>query len=89
MRYSILFHGRVQGVGFRYTTERAVAGFAVSGWVRNEPDGVVRCIVEGAETELNGFVEAVQKAMARNITTTDISRGPATGEFAGFTIRYH
>src|SRR5262245_4151279 len=40
-RRQIRFHGRVQGVGFRVTARAIADEFAVSGWVRNEPDGTV------------------------------------------------
>ena len=46
LRYDITFTGRVQGVNFRWTACRAAGKYQVSGWVRNEPDGSVRCLVE-------------------------------------------
>lgn len=87
LRYSIRFTGRVQGVNFRWTTCQVAARFAVAGWVRNEPDGSVRCDVEGAPKELDRFVTAVQAAMAGFVRGTDVARAPATGEFRGFDIR--
>ncbi|MEE3179555.1 MAG: acylphosphatase [Verrucomicrobiota bacterium] len=37
----VIFSGRVQGVGFRYTTREIATGFDVVGAVRNLPDGTV------------------------------------------------
>ncbi|MHC4288506.1 MAG: acylphosphatase, partial [Planctomycetota bacterium] len=37
----IIFKGRVQGVGFRYTTQRAASRYELTGYVRNLPDGTV------------------------------------------------
>ena len=88
LRYTIIFRGRVQGVGFRFTAQRVAERHAVSGWVRNEPDGTVRCVAEGEPAELDRFVAAVQKAMAANLDATDIAKEPAAGEPAGFSIRY-
>ena len=34
---AVVFHGRVQGVGFRWTTQTVAERFPVRGWVRNEP----------------------------------------------------
>ncbi len=86
-RYTIRFTGRVQGVNFRWTTCQVAGGFAVTGWVRNEPDGSVRCVAEGEPRELDRFVATVQGAMAGLVKGTDVTRGSATGEFEGFEIR--
>ncbi|UCD75274.1 MAG: acylphosphatase [Phycisphaerales bacterium] len=87
-RYDIIFTGRVQGVFFRAVTRDVASGFAVTGWVRNEPDGSVRCVAEGDEKELDAFVAAVQRAKRDNIADTRIDRKSATGEFDDFDIRF-
>lgn len=87
-RYSITFTGRVQGVGFRYSTCNVARRFDVTGWVRNEMDGSVKCTVEGDAAELDRFVEAVKQSMSGNIRDTRIERGQATGEFSGFAIEH-
>ncbi len=85
--YDITFMGRVQGVGFRWATCRVADRFEIAGWVRNEPDGTVRCVAQGEIDELDAFVEAVQEAMAGNITDTRMSRGDTRGNLVGFGIR--
>lgn len=87
-RYDIIFTGHVQGVCFRATTRDVAAGFAVTGWVRNEPDGTVRCVAEGDARELDAFVQAVQRARQGNISDTRIDKRPATNEFTGFQITH-
>src|SRR5688572_14937564 len=87
VRCEVVFTGRVQGVGFRYTTFRVAEQFEVSGWVRNEPDGSVRCVAEGNAAELDRFIAAINRAMQHNISNTQTTRLPATGEFSGFDIR--
>ena len=86
-RFSIVFTGRVQGVGFRYTAESIARGFEISGWIRNERDGSVRCVIEGAADELERFVAAVRNAMNGSISNVVIDRAAATGEFQGFHVR--
>jgi acylphosphatase len=43
----VVVSGRVQGVAFRYATEREATRLGVAGWVRNEPDGSVAGHFEG------------------------------------------
>jgi acylphosphatase len=88
VRYDMTFTGTVQGVGFRYTTVTVAQGYDVSGWVRNEPNGSVRCVVEGPKPELDRFVASVKQAMQGNINDVAIVQSNATGEFNGFTLRH-
>jgi acylphosphatase len=87
VRYTIQFTGSVQGVGFRYTTINVAQRFKVTGWVRNESDGSVKCVAEGEKDELDRFVAAVQHAMDGYISDTQITTSAATGEFRGFDVR--
>ena len=56
--------GSVQGVGFRYFTQRSAARHQVSGYVRNLPDGRVETFVQGPEKSVEAFKH-------------DLSAGPA------------
>jgi len=47
IREHIIFHGRVQGVGFRYQAMYAARSFDLTGWVENLPDGSVEMEVRG------------------------------------------
>jgi acylphosphatase len=88
VRWTVLFSGTVQGVGFRYTTERVARRFDVAGYVRNLPDGRVELVAEGTKAELARLIEAVEEAMGGYIRDTDRSESPARGGFAGFDIRF-
>lgn len=86
-RRAVIFRGRVQGVGFRYATREVADRFAVTGWVRNEPDGSVRLEVQGDPPELAAMVQAVQDRMAGYIRDTETEpMVPSPGE-EGFGIR--
>jgi acylphosphatase len=85
-RFTVHFSGTVQGVGFRYTTERVARRFAVTGYVRNLPDGRVEAVVEGAPAEIDLFLKTLDETMAGYIRGREVAEGPATGEFAGFRI---
>lgn len=52
--------GRVQGVAFRWSAQRAARKLGLTGWVRNEPDGSVSCWAEGPEVSLRMFATWLQ-----------------------------
>ena len=43
----VRLEGHVQGVGFRYWTERAATDLGLDGWVRNRRDGGVEAVFSG------------------------------------------
>ena len=55
----ISFSGRVQGVGFRYTTKQLALGFDIVGSVRNQEDGTVELEVMGDAEEVNEFISEI------------------------------
>lgn len=85
-RHTVIFTGHVQGVGFRWTTQRLAGQFAITGWVRNEPDGAVRLVAEGTHDELTRFVAAIEAAMRGHIAEKRVERSRPTGEFDRFGI---
>ena len=83
----ILYSGKVQGVGFRYTVKTAASGFDVTGMVRNLPDGRVELIAEGTRDELNAFREGIRESgLEHFIKGEDVSWAEATNQFRGFEI---
>jgi acylphosphatase len=86
-RLQILYSGRVQGVGFRYTTKSLACGFEVTGTVRNLPDGRVELVAEGARSELEAFRRAVQDSeVGRFIRQETLAWSAVKNEFRGFDI---
>ena len=53
IRKRIVFHGRVQGVGFRYTAKYLAQSLELTGWVRNDWDQTVTMEVQGREALIN------------------------------------
>ena len=88
-RLTAIVAGHVQGVGFRFTTQRIARSFAVTGYVQNLPDGTVRIVAEGTRAEIEAFLGAVRQRMADHIESVEPTYGNATGEFGteGFGIR--
>lgn len=52
--------GKVQGIGFRQTTKSLADQFALTGFVRNLPDGSVEICAQGARFILDEFIERLQ-----------------------------
>ena len=84
----ITYEGRVQGVGFRYTVRSVAAGFDVTGFVRNLPDGRVHLVVEGAAGEVGVFLDEVNAEMSRYIRDVHQMVRPASGQYNSFEIRH-
>jgi acylphosphatase len=87
-RREVLFSGRVQGVGFRYTTQEIAQNHDARGYVRNLSDGRVELVVEGTPHEIARFIAAVHQRMGSFITDVKSDLTPATGEFKSFSIRH-
>ena len=80
------FAGRVQGVGFRYLTRQIAQGFAVTGQVRNLPDGKVRVIAEGTEGEVRAFLAEIKAEMNHHIHETTECVLDGAPQFTNFHI---
>lgn len=76
---TVFFAGRVQGVGFRYTTLQVAREFDVTGRVGNLADGRVQLEAEGNQNDINAFITAVEERMHGYIRRVErsSSRGPA------------
>lgn len=84
----VYYEGRVQGVGFRYTTKREAMGFDVVGWIRNLPDGRVELKVMGEDDEVDEFLQAVREGqLGGNIQNEEVHAIPALDSVTGFSIR--
>lgn len=84
----VYYAGRVQGVGFRFTTEDIATNLAVAGWVRNLRDGKVEVVAEAEEEVLQEFLERINQYFSRYIKEAEVHWQPATGEYRDFQIRY-
>lgn len=86
-RVQIFYSGRVQGVGFRYSTKALAMGFDVTGVVRNLADGRVELAAEGARPELEAFRKAIQDSeLGGLIRQEEVRWAAAKNEFRGFEI---
>jgi len=85
----LIISGRVQGVFYRYSTQREATRFGLTGWVKNLRNGDVEAVIEGEE----GLVEEMikwcwQGPPGARIQDIKIERKPSTGDFSDFLIDY-
>ncbi len=82
--------GRVQGVGFRSFVATCARATRVTGFVRNLPDRSVTIVAEGESGSISHFLAMIHAPDDPyiQVETLDVTREAATGEFAGFGIRW-
>ena len=56
IRAHVFVSGRVQGVGYRYSTMDEAERLGVNGWVRNLSDGRVEAVFEGSRTAVEEMI---------------------------------
>ncbi len=84
----VIYEGRVQGVGFRYTTKDLARGYDVLGTVRNLPDGTVELVIAGEADEVAEYLRDLREDSAvahhiRDVTEEEIAPLP---DLKGFAI---
>ena len=72
-RWRILFSGRVQHVGFRYTALYLARSLQLTGWVRNLPDGRVALEAQGNTAGLRKLLIRLKSHPAMHIEHYSIS----------------
>ncbi len=88
MRMHVRVQGRVQGVGFRYFASHAANQRALSGWVRNLPDGDVECEVQGPDGEIEKFLEELRAGQGwTRVDRLESEKIPEKSNEKGFEIR--
>lgn len=75
----VLYTGRVQGVGFRYTAKRLAQQHGVAGAVRNLPSGEVELRVEGEPERVEAFLADVAERFRDNVTNVTVRDEPPSG----------
>ncbi len=66
--------GRVQGVGFRWSTQDRAQGLGLRGWVRNLADGRVEAWLEGSPECLDPMIDGLHAGPpAATVRTLDVS----------------
>tara|TARA_Y100000310_G_scaffold218876_1_gene220197 strand:- start:241 stop:513 length:273 start_codon:yes stop_codon:yes gene_type:complete len=89
IRRHIFIKGNVQGVNFRYNTEKRANKLGLTGWGKNLPNGNVEIVVEGEEDKVNELIEFCKHGPTyARVYDIEIIEEKYKGEFGGFEIKY-
>lgn len=83
----VVVTGRVQGVGFRWSTRRAAERIGVAGWVRNREDGTVEAHIEGPDERVATMLAWLEQGPSESqVTHLEVTDTPPEA-IVGFGIR--
>jgi acylphosphatase len=89
VRVHALVRGLVQGVNFRWFTQRRAIELGLRGLVRNLPDGSVEVVAEGEREALETLLDTLRLGpSAAIIESVDAQWSAPTGEFNRFEVRH-
>lgn len=87
-RLSAIVSGRVQGVSFRYFTQREAARLGVHGYALNRSDGTVQVVAEGERAALEQLLAWLRHGPpSAHVDDVSARWQPAQHEFARFEVR--
>jgi len=88
-RSKVLVKGIVQGVNFRYYTQRQAIKYNITGWVKNLPDGSVAAVFEGEEQDVEAMIQWCRHGPpSAQVTELIVQPEEYRGEFRSFSVRF-
>ncbi|MBI5599697.1 MAG: acylphosphatase [Deltaproteobacteria bacterium] len=88
-RAHVIIEGLVQGVFFRAHTRDTAENYGLRGWVKNNHNGTVEAVFEGAEDSARKMVEWCKKGPpAARVEDVEVAWEDYKNEFKAFTILY-
>ncbi|MBW4603425.1 MAG: acylphosphatase [Calothrix sp. FI2-JRJ7] len=83
----IYISGRVQGVGYRYSTVETATQLGLNGWVRNLPDKRVEAVFEGKREIVEQMIRWCHEGPPAALVETVKVEYLAPEGFQGFEVR--
>jgi len=84
----IIFVGRVQGIGFRFTALDIANRYRLTGMVRNVPDGTVEMIAQGPSDDIADCIRDIKEALEGYIRETKTEEIPPDPKYTNFKIAF-
>jgi len=86
-RSRVVVSGQVQGVFFRDSCRREAARHAVTGWVRNCPDGTVEAVFEGSPAAITAMVAWAKQGPPHAVVHDVLALEEEPEGVEGFAVR--
>ena len=87
IRKHIIFHGRVQGVGFRWHATNFANSAGLTGWVQNLEDGTVEIEVQVSDEKIDSLITYLENRDYVLIEKMDCNSLPLENSEWGFRER--
>jgi len=84
----VVFEGRVQGVGFRFTAQRIAMRYELAGFIKNLPDGSVEMFAQGRHEDVADCIRDIKESFGAHIRDTQIDDSPLNGSLHKFDIAF-
>lgn len=84
----IIFKGRVQGVGFRFTVLNTASRYRLTGYVRNASDGTVEMLAQGPAADIDDCINHIKQSFADYVSETKSEDVPANRKYTDFKITF-
>ncbi|MHC4187683.1 MAG: acylphosphatase [Planctomycetota bacterium] len=84
----VIFIGRVQGVGFRYTSYNIARRYQLTGYVKNLSDGTVEMIAQGPVDDVSACMRDIEEYFGNYIRDTKIEEIPFNSQYIDFKITF-
>jgi acylphosphatase len=85
---TLVVHGRVQGVGFRYSMVDFSTAIGLRGWVRNRRDGSVEAFVQGEPAAVERAIAWCRRGpTGALVTSVDVVEAEVDPRCNGFATR--
>lgn len=87
IRRHVVVSGAVQGVGYRYLARKHAQRLAVTGWVRNLPDGRVEAEVQGPDASVRTMLRRLEQGPPESrVSGVEVDEVPVIDDEAEFRI---
>ena len=84
----IIFIGRVQGVGFRFTAHRMANRHQLTGFVRNLSNGAVEMLAQGPADDIDDCIQDIKEYYPGYIGEMNVEEIPPDPKHTDFRITF-
>ena len=84
----LIVSGRVQGVGFRWSTKHEADQLGLTGYVRNMPNGNVEIVAQGPQAAVEGLISWSKHGPSHShVSNVDVDEFKSQIRYTNFSIQ--